>query len=189
MRSWTVKCLFLGLALLLVTSVPAAAQGTFGAGLSFLGDDGGVGVTVDYSQPFKSLANNRTLGWVGDFSFHHNSIGGFDDFDVSISTITAQGGIRIGGPIGQNQKLTWHGQGLLGIMHANVSADDIIGDLCDDFDVDCDESDSQFIFTPGAGIDYAFNERTAFRAQIDFPIGSDASTTRVWFGISQKIGQ
>ena len=68
--------MFLTFSLSLAMSLPATAQetqGKLGMGLSFLGDDGGVGVTVDYSKPFHSLANNRSFGWVADFSFHGNA--------------------------------------------------------------------------------------------------------------------
>jgi hypothetical protein len=183
------KGLFLGLSLLLMTSVPAAAQdtpGRLGVGLSFLSDDGGTGVTVDYSKPFRSLANNRTLGWVGDFSFHRNSEG-IEDFEVDLTVLTFQGGVRIGGPFGQNPNLTWHGQGLVGILRTSAS-NDLLDDVCDVLDIDCSDSETDFVFTPGGGIDYAFNERTAFRAQIDFLI-SDGSAVRFWIGISQRIGQ
>src|SRR5687767_1456221 len=111
MRSWQVKGLFLGLALLLSTPMTAAAQGTLGVGLSFLGDEGGTGFTVDYSAPFRTMTNDRTLSWVGDFSFHRNS---FDTvgFEGNLTNLTFQGGVRIGGPIGTDGRLTWHGQGL-----------------------------------------------------------------------------
>jgi hypothetical protein len=168
MRSWAVKALFLGLAVLLMAPVPAAAQdgpGKLGAGLSFLSDDGtGVGFTVDYSKPVRSLADNRTLGWVGDFSFHH---------DDGVDVITLQGGVRFAGQLGANPNLTWHAQGILGLLHASADGD----------------GESRFIFSPGAGIDYAFTERTAFRTQVDFPLGDDVSAVRFWIGISQKVGQ
>lgn len=189
MRGWTVKCLFLGVALLVMAPVSAMAQdapGKLGVGLSFLSDDGGMGVTVDYSKPFRTLSNDRTLGWVGDFSFHRNSVG-IEPADVDLTVLSFQGGVRISGPLGQNPNFTWHGQGLVGILRASAS-NDTVDDLCDIVDVDCDASDTNFVFTPGAGIDYAFNEKTAFRAQIDFFI-SDGNATRFWIGISRKIGQ
>ena len=168
MRSWTMKCLFLALALVLVAPISAAAQvtpGKLGVGLSFLSDEGtGVGFTVDYSAPVRSFSNNRTLGWVGDFSFHH---------DDGVDVITLQGGVRFAGQFGTNPDLTWHAQGILGLLHASADG----------------EGESRFIFSPGAGIDYAFAERTALRAQLDFPLGDDVSAVRFWFGISQKVGQ
>ena len=194
MRSWQLKGLFLGLALLLSTPMTAAAQGTLGAGLSFLGDEGGTGFTVDYSAPFRTMTNDRTLGWVGDFSFHRNSFDGFG-FEGDITNLTFQGGVRIGGPIGTDGRLTWHGQGLVGILRSSFDfgVDDFTEDFCEEFDIDCDDlgggdSETGFIFTPGAGINYWFNPQTAFRAQFDIPIGEGGNTTRFWFGISRRMG-
>ena len=193
MRSWQLKGLFLGLALLLSTPMTAAAQGTLGAGLSFLGDEGGTGFTVDYSAPFSTMTNDRTLSWVGDFSFHRNNFDGLG-FEGDITTLTFQGGVRIGGPIGTDGRLTWHGQGLVGVMRSSFDfgVDEFTQDLCDALDIDCDlgggDSDTGFIFTPGGGINYWFNPQTAFRAQLDIPIGEGGNTTRIWFGISRRMG-
>jgi hypothetical protein len=197
MRSWTVRCLFLAMSLLVTVPMSAAAQdvqpGKLGVGLSFLGDEGGTGVTVDYSKPFRSLANDRTLGWVGDFSFHRN---GFDGFGVegNFTSMTFQGGVRIGGQLGSNPNLTWHAQGLAGILRQSFDVgldDELDEEICEELGLDCSfgESDTGFIFTPGAGIDYWFNPRTAFRAQLDIPIGEGGNTTRVWFGISRRMGE
>ena len=113
------------LALLVMVPMSAAAQdntqGKLGVGLSFLGDEGGTGVTMDYAKPFRSLANNRTLGWVGDFSFHRNSVG-VEGFEANLTSITVQGGVRLDGPLGQNENLTWHAQGLVGILRSSFSA-------------------------------------------------------------------
>jgi len=195
MRSLTMKCLFLGLAVLLMAPTPAAAQstpGTLGAGVSFLSDDGtATGVTVDYAKPFRSLGNNRTLSWVGDFSWHRKS---FDDdlFDVDANAtlLSFMGGVRIGGPLGQNENLRWHGQGLVGIVRSSVGGDDI-DELCDLADelTDADCSETSFVFSPGGGIDYSFNERTAFRAQLALLLGDDISAVRIWFGIARQLGQ
>jgi hypothetical protein len=190
------KTLFLVPALLVMVPMSAAAQdvmpGKFGVGLSFLGDEGGTGFTVDYSKPFRSVGNDRTLGWVGDFSFHRN---GFDDFGLEgdFTSFTFQGGVRISGPIGTNSNLTWHGQGLVGVLHHSFDVgieDDLDEDACEDLGLDCSfgESDTGFIFTPGVGIDFWFNERTALRGQFDIPIGEGGSTTRFWVGISRRIG-
>ena len=50
-------------------------------------------------------------------------------------------------------------------------------------------SETGVVFSPGAGIDYSFNPRTAFRAQLDIPIGEGGNTTRFWIGISRRMGQ
>jgi hypothetical protein len=192
MRNWSVKCLLLAAALVLASPMSAAAQGKLGVGLSFLGDHGGTGVTVDYSKPFRTMANDRTLGWVGDFSFHSGDAG----IDVDLTTLMIQGGIRLNGRL--SEKVTWHVQGLVGFVRQSVDADidDDLEDLCEEFDVDCDfdfeGSDSSGVITPGGGIDYWFNPQTALRAQLDIPIAlSDGagSTTRFWIGISRMFGQ
>jgi hypothetical protein len=192
MRRWYLKALFLGLALLLVSPATAAAQRKLGVGVSFLGDEGGTGFTVDYSGPLRTMANDKSLSWVGDFSFHRNSFDGFG-FDGNVTTLTFQGGARIGGRLAE--KVTWHGQGLIGIWRSSFDfeADDLNEELCEEFGIDCDigDSDSGGLFTIGGGIDYAFTDNTAFRVQLDFPIfmGDGESTTRFWLGISRTIGQ
>jgi YD repeat-containing protein len=191
MRRWIGKVVFLTFSLSLAMPVPATAQdtqGKLGMGLSFLGDDGGVGVTVDYSKPFHSLANNRSFGWVADFSFHGNDVGD-SGIEVDLKSFTFQGGVRLTGPFGANERLTWHAQGLLGVMHVTAGADSLLEDICDDLDIDCDESDTGVIFSPGAGLDYWFSPRTSIRAQIDFPIGEGGATTRAWFGIARRMGE
>ena len=188
------KGLFLGFAILLATPQHATAQGTLGVGLSFLGDEGGTGFTLDYSAPFRSYTNNRTLGWVGDLGFHRNN---FDSlgFEGDITSLMVQGGVRFGGPIGTNNRFTWHGQGLVGIMHTSYDfgVDDFTNELCDELDLACEDfekgdNDTGVIFSPGAGINYWFTPQTAFRAQLDIPIGEGGSTTRFWIGISRRFG-
>jgi hypothetical protein len=177
----SIGSLFIGAALVFGAALPAAAQ-TFGVGISFLGDEGGTGITADYSKPYKTLANDRTLGWVGDVSFHHKSFGSGIS-DSSVNTLTFQGGVRWNGAF--NEKTSWHVQGLGGILHSSVS-----NDVCDELDVDCG-SDSRFVITPGGGIDYAFNPKWNFRAQLDIPISfadSGGNTTRFWFGVSRTLG-
>jgi hypothetical protein len=188
MRSWQVKGLLLGLAVLLTTPITAAAQGTgtVGVGLSFLNDEdlSAIGFTVDYSRPIRSLAGNRTVGWVGDFSFHRDSE---DDFgiDESVNIITVQGGVRLSGTFGQTENLRWHAQGLLGLLRFTSSVEDI-DDVCDLFEDACG---NRFVVTPGAGVDYSFTPQTALRAQVDFPLGDDISAVRFWIGISRGYGQ
>jgi hypothetical protein len=186
------KCLFLMMAALLVMPVAAAAQdtqGKVGVGLSFLNEDETTftGFTVDYSKPIRTTANNLTIGWVGDFSFHRHDEEDDDDFgfDASVSLLTFQGGVRVGGQVGQNPNLTWHAQGLLGALRFSTSVEDL-DDECDLADEVCG---TKFIFSPGGGIDYSLTERTAVRAQIDFPLGDEVSSVRFWFGISYKVGQ
>jgi hypothetical protein len=189
MRSWMMRGCVLGVALILAAPATAAAQGTLGVGVSFLGDEGGTGVTVDYSRPIRSLANDRTLGWVGDFSYHRNGFGNdFAGVDGNFTTMTFQGGVRLSGQAAP--KVSWHAQGLVGVRRSSfdVSASGLTDEICDAFDIDCSvgDSDTGVIFTPGAGIDYMLTERAALRAQLDIPIGEGGSTTRVWFGVSFK---
>jgi hypothetical protein len=177
--------------MLLGVSLPAAGQdmqGRLGVGLSFLGDDGGVGATVDYSKPFHPMGENRSLGWVGDFGFHGNDVGDAG-IEVDVKSFMFQGGVRLNGLFGTSERVTWHAQGLLGVMHISADADNVLADICDDLDIDCEESETGLIFSPGAGIDYWFNPRTSFRAQIDFPIGEGGVTTRAWFGIARRLGE
>ena len=168
-------------------ATPAGSSGKLGVGLSFLGDDGGMGVTVDYAHPFHPLSDNRSIAWVGDFSFHGNDVGD-SGIEVDLKSLTYQGGVRYTAPLGASSKLTWHAQGLLGVMHVSAGADNLLEDICDDLGIDCDEDETGFIFSPGAGIDYWFNPRFGFRGQLDFPIGEGGVTTRVWFGLSRRFG-
>lgn len=172
----SVKVMFLASTLLLAFAVSSSAQ-TLGAGLSFF--EGGTGVTVDYAKTHKTISNDRILSWVGDLSFHG---------EEGVNWLTAQGGLRMGG--NASEKVRWHVQGLVGIIRTSVSgiAGDVIDDLCDIADVDCDASDTSLVISPGAGIDYVFDEKKAFRAQLDIPFNGNGSGTRFWFGISLKLG-
>ena len=175
-------------------AAPAAAQnqpgngGTLGAGLSFLGDDGGTGVTVDFAKPIKSTISGRALELVGDVSVHRNSIDGFGT-DANLTNMTAQAGLRVKGPAGD--KVTWHAQVLAGLLRSSFDfeADDLKDELCDELNVDCGigDSDTGFIVTPGVGINYWFSQRTALRAQLDLLINDDGSSTRFWVGISRSF--
>lgn len=190
MRNRTVNAFFLGTALLLASALPARAQ-TLGAGVSFLGDEGGIGATVDYSKPVRTLSKDRTLGWVADASFHHNG-DSIEGFSASVNQIMVQGGVRLGGTA--NEKVSWHVQGLAGLAHASVGGDagdalDELGDLCNEVGVDCGDagSNNTFVITPGAGIDYALKPGQALRAQFDLPIAvtnGGGSTWRFWVGLS-----
>jgi len=176
-----------------MVAAPAAAQsaadgGTLGAGLSFLGDDGGTGVTVDFAKPIKSTISGRALELVGDVSFHRNSVDGFGS-DANFTNMTAQAGLRVKGPAGE--KVTWHAQVLAGLLRSSFDfeADDFAEELCDELDIDCGigDSDTGFIVTPGVGINYWFSQRTALRAQLDLLINDDGSSTRFWVGISRSF--
>jgi hypothetical protein len=162
MRSWTVRSLLLSMALVLATAMPAAAQSTqkFGVGIVF----GSVGVVADYSKVFRTLANDRTLGWVLEGRFAHEGCGGFG-VDCGFNQMIVQGGIRINGPLGD--RLTWHGQGLVGLAHSNVSG--VLDDACEAAegiigDFGCGSS-NDIVFTPAAGIEYSLNEKSGIRAQ------------------------
>jgi len=94
-RNRIVQCVFLAAALFVVSAIPAAAQtDAFSVGLSFLSDQGGVGIDADYSKSTSMKANDRMMGWVVDGSFNHKGFGGFGT-DFSINTLIADGGIRL----------------------------------------------------------------------------------------------
>ena len=183
MRRQLMKVGVAALALVAGLAVPAFAQDSTGdvaVGLSFLGDEGGLGVQGSLSNQIKDLDNGKTLSWVADASFHHKS---FDLTDVSWSTFMVQGGARVRGTI--NDKTAWFGQGLIGIRHATFSSD-LTDSLCSALEIDCDASDTGVIVTPGGGIDYAINDKMSARAQLDIPIGSGGSTTRFFVGLAWK---
>jgi hypothetical protein len=184
MRS--IRTILFSSVVMLATTLPAGAQ-TLGAGLSFL--EGGIGVTIDYAKAYKTLTNDRSLHWVGDVSFHHDGAGA-EFVDASLNILTIQGGLRMKGKI--DEKLSWHVQGLVGIMRASVSvsASGLTEDLCDALDIDCEAgaSDTGVVVSPGAGIDYAFNDRRSLRVQLDIPFDDGGSATRFWVGLSMKLG-
>ena len=173
----SVKTLMLSSALMLVFASASGAQ-TLGAGLSLF--EGGTGVTIDYAKVHKTISNDRTLSWVGDFSFHG---------DEGVNWITLQGGMRMGGQA--SEKVRWHVQGLVGILRASANGafGDFVDDLCDDLDIDCGASDTSLVITPGGGIDYVIDEKKAVRAQLDIPFNADGSGTRFWVGISLALGR
>jgi hypothetical protein len=181
------KSFLLGTAFVVGLAVPAGAQ-TLGVGVSFL-DDFGTGVTLDYFKP-TSTSTDRSSGWVGDFSWHHKGYGG-DLFgaEFDVTALTFQGGYRIQGTGGDNLK--WHAQGLVGLARGSftASAAGISEDVCDLLDLDCSAgaSDSGLIVSPGVGVDYAFNERRAFRGQLDILIGEGGVSPRFWFGLSMRL--
>lgn len=171
-----VKGLVLAGALFLVSAMPAAAQDGLGLGLSFLGDDGGAGVLVDYSQPLKRQTTSAHLGWVGEFSYFPG------DF---FSSLFLQGGVRASGRAGE--KVNWLGQGMIGILRQSA---DGLDDVCDVFDIDCDASNTGAVLTVGGGIEYAINEKSGIRGVLDIPIAltdGGGSTTRFTIAYVLKL--
>jgi hypothetical protein len=157
---------FVALALVAALASPAFAQDTTGdvaVGLSFLGDEGGIGVQGSLSNKIKDLANDRVLSWVADISIHRR---GFELSDLTFTNLLIQGGARVRGAI--NERTDWFGQGLVGVRR---------------FSTNFDVSDTGIIVTPGGGIDYAVNEKMKARGQLDIPIGDGGSTTRFFIGL------
>lgn len=162
MRIGNVKSVLFGSAFLLATAVPAFAQGTLGAGLSFLHDDGATatGITIDYSS-VKAAADKATFGFVGDFGLNH-----FDG-----ATVTSyQGGVRVGIP--GNAKVHPFAQFVIGAEHC------------------C--SSTNLTYQPGVGVDIPINPTLNFRAQIDFRTvrvdGEGFNEQRYTFGVSMPVG-
>lgn len=161
--------------------VPAGAQ-TIGAGVSFIGDERGKGVLLDYSAPFASQTRDYTLGWVGEFNYNHRGFGNdFVGVTGGINTLMLQGGVRATGEA--SEKVTWQAQGLVGLIHSGFGTDaaGLNADLCDLYDIDCSTgvSDNGAVLTLGAGVTYALTEKTGIRGQLDFPIaiGADGGGT------------
>jgi hypothetical protein len=181
---------FLGAALSLVSVIPAAAQtDAFSAGLAFLSDEGGVGVNADYSRATGTRANDRTVGWVGDFAFNHKGFGGFGT-DFSINTVMVSGGLRLAGKAGD--KATWHVQGTAGLIHAGASVDGLTQSICDLAGVDCSASTNSFMIMPGGAVTYWFSDKGGVKGQLNIPIavGGDGSGSAVRFDINyvRKLG-
>ena len=174
------KGLVLAGALFVASAMPAAAQDGLGLGLSFLGDEGGAGFLVDYSQPFKTQNTGARLGWVGEFSYFPG------DF---FSTLMAQGGVRASGRAGE--KLNWLAHGMVGMLRQSADGGDIVDDLCDVLDLDCDASNTGALLTIGGGVEYAINEKSGLRGQLDFPIAltdGGGNTTRFTIAYVLKMG-
>jgi hypothetical protein len=161
-RNSIVKSFILGTALILASALPAAAQGTLGVGVSFLHDTGvtAPGFAVDYSSAFQSTSKG-SLGWVADFGLNRK--------DGTTST-TYQAGLRYN--VNAGAKSVVFGQVALGAAHAS-----------NDF-----ASDTNFVVSPGVGVNIPFSDTAAFRAQVDFPIvkydGGSNTSTRFWFGVA-----
>lgn len=179
-RFWTV-----GLSLLLFVAIAGAAGAqTIGAGVSFIGDERGTGVLLDYSSPFASQTRDYTVGWVGEFNFNHRGFGNdFVGVTGGINTLMLQGGVRATGEA--SEKVSWQVQGLVGLIRSGFGTDAAGSneDLCDLYDIDCSTgvSDTGAVLTIGGGVTYALTDKTGIRGQLDFPIaiGADGgSTTR-----------
>ncbi len=177
MRNRTVQSAFLAAALLIGSAIPSGAQ-SLGAGISFLGDEGGTGVVVDYSKPLQR-SSDGSLGWVVDFGYNHKGVGNdFTGGNVGFSTLTVQGGVRLTGEAGD--KLTWHGQGLVGLRRSHV---DFGAEICDGLGLNCSDGvdDNGAVLTVGAALQYALNPTMGLRGQLDIPIAigdEGGSTTR-----------
>jgi hypothetical protein len=175
-RNRIVQSVFLAAALFAVSAMPARAQ-TFGAGVSFLGDDRGPGVVVDYAGPLQRTAANHALNWVADVDFNHKGFGNdFIGVTGGVTTIMVQGGLRMVGTA--SDKVSWHAQGLIGLLHTGFSAEaaGLSKDVCDSFNVDCSAgtSDNGGVITFGGAAQYALTDKTGVRGQLDFPIALGA---------------
>ena len=153
-----------------------------GFGVSFLGDDGGIGGIVDYFLPLRTYGTNA-LGVAADVSFHRKGYDE-DEFGVegSVTQLLATGGIRYAGLLGEN--ISWHAQGLFGIVRASVGGD--LSDFCGGDT--CDTSDTSFIANIGGAVQYWLSDRGAIRGQLDFPISDGGSTTRFSVMYVLKMG-
>jgi hypothetical protein len=154
-----------------------------GAGLSFLNlqDATGVGFAVDLAQTVSRM-DRISLAVAGDLGLNH--------FDFGTDT-TFQVGVRVDFKT-PNPKVKPFAQGLAGIEHFGASNCD--GNGC---------GDTNFVFSPGGGIDLAVSRKTNFRAELSFPIvhgagidfpgphGPDeiAHDTRFWVGLSFGLGK
>jgi hypothetical protein len=179
-RIRTVQTACVAAAILLLSAIPSAAQSSLGVGLSFLGDEGGTGLILDYAAPYGSVGGDKPLSFVGDFSIFHNGFGNdFAGVGGGFTTLMIQGGVRVAGKAAD--KVTWHGQGLIGVRRASVSFDTGLDkEVCDALDIDCSigASDTGLVLTIGGAAEYAISDTKAARAQLDFPINGDGSTTR-----------
>ena len=164
----------LAAALVLASALPATAQ-SLGAGISFMGDNLGTGVVIDYSKPFQSQSTSNTLGWVVDFGYNHKGDGN-SLANYGVNTITIQGGVRVAGDAGE--KLTWHGQGLVGLARSAYSANVVGTNFCDG----CSNTNAMLMV--GAGVQYALSDSLGLRGQLDIPIFlGDGSTSTTRFAI------
>lgn len=169
-----------GVCLLALFVVPTSARAqSVGAGVSFLGDERGPGLLVDFATP---RAGQAGVSWVGEVGFNHKGFGGqLAGVSGGVTTVMAQGGLRASGEAGDN--LTWLAHGMVGIMRSSFGAEatGINKATCDQFGIDCSSgaSDIGGVVTVGGGIQYDFSSSKAIRGQVDIPIaiGSDGGAT------------
>ncbi len=183
MKTSLFRCVLI-VAAVVMSALPASAQSSFGLGVSFLGDERGTGFLLDYSGPLASQRGDNVVGWVGEFALHHKGFGGAAaGIEGGATTIMAQLGLRVTGKA--NEKVSWHGQGLVGLMRTGfgVEAAGLNREICDLYDIDCSagNSDTGGVLTIGGGLQYALTDATHLRGQLDFPIALGAEgggTTR-----------
>lgn len=160
----------LGFILSVAMTAPAQAQSVaVGAGAL----DGSFGAVVEGATALTRTAANRPLEAFGELGIYSES---------SVRLLSLGGGARVNGTI--DEKLSWFGQGQLGILRASVGGD--FGDLCDVFGTDCSATD--LYFAPGVGINYALDSKKSLRGQFDLFI-SDGTAARFWVGVNFKLGQ
>src|SRR5262245_48250946 len=192
-RNRIVQSVFLAVAVFVVSAIPAAAQtDAFSVGLAVLSDNGGVGVNADYSRATSTKSNDRTLGWVGDFSFNHKGFGGFASAgDFSVNTVFVDAGVRFAGKAGE--KASWHLQGTAGIQHSSASIDNLTQSICSLVGIDCSASATSFMIMPGGAVTYWFSEKGGIKGQLNIPIAvaGDGSGSAVRFDVNyvMKLGR
>lgn len=162
MRIGKMKNVLFGVAFLLATAAPAFAQGTVGAGISFLHNTGDTapGFTIDYAT-VKPATDKATVGFVGDFGLNRSN---------GVTVTSYLGGVRVGIP--GNAKVHPFAQFVIGAEHC------------------C--STTNFALQPGVGVDIPINPTLNFRAQIDFRTvrvdGNGYNGQRYTFGVSMPVG-
>ena len=176
----TLTTLILASTIFLAAPAPAAAQGTLGAGVSFLHDSDAentaTGLTVDFFQGVREQ-EDLTFGWVGDLGWHP---------DDSQNLFSLMAGARVLG--NTNPNFDWFGQFLAGFMRSSASGD--AEEVCDALDIECDSTG--FSFGPGVGVNIPITERVSVRGQFDLlwftHDGDTSAAQRFWFGVSLPVG-
>jgi hypothetical protein len=135
------------------------------AGISFLHDSGGTAPGFAVDVAKSFVHNDRiTIGGVGDFGLNHRD---------GLTLTSYAGGARVTFLI-PDAKVRPFAQLLIGAEHC------------------C--GNTNFVWSPGGGVDIPFTPKLSFRAQIDFrhvSLGNDLggiNEQRFWFGISMPIG-
>jgi len=184
MRGWFCRGVLLAVALLVLSVAPAAAQ-TIGVGYTYLGNDGGSGLAVDYARDLTTVSG-RPVALVGEFGLNHLAV---DNtlFTGSVNTLIVQGGVRMGI---EAAGFKWHAQLLGGIARGIVGGDaknycqdlkEVVGDK-----VACGGAGSESLFTPGFGVDYPVSSWVV-RGRIEAPIVGGQGTYRVWLGLTFQM--